>query len=96
MDRGYEYLAVVQCSRITRRRESMAKEGKRTTIKREDAERLGVVEFEGGQSQLYRQSSNADGSVRLELDTFRGPRLALYGFFDPGDEFIEVDRERLD
>ncbi len=74
----------------------MTEEGKPTGIKREDVDKLGVVEFEGGRAQLYRQSTQEDGSVRLELDTFRGPRLALYGFFDPGEEFIEVDREWLD
>lgn len=69
----------------------MTEEGKPTGIKREDVDKLGVVEFEGGRAQLYRQNTYGDGSVRLELDTFRGPRLALYGYYGRDDEFVEVD-----
>ena len=72
----------------------MLEEGKPTGIKRDDIERLGAVEFEGGRAQLWRQN-RTNGSVRLELETFTGLRLALYGYYVRG-EFVEVDRQRLD
>lgn len=78
-----------------RRRESIVEEGKRTGIKREDAERLGMVTFEGRRAQLYRANTDTEGRVRIELDDFEGPRIALYGYYDGEDWFVETDRRRL-
>ena len=72
----------------------MAEEGRPTGITRDDVARLGAVEFEEGRAQLWRQS-RVNGSVRLELETFTGLRIALYGYYVRG-EFVEVDRQRLD
>ncbi len=75
----------------------MPEEGSSTGIYHRDVDDLGVVEFEGRQAQLYGCYESGDGNVRLELDTFSGsgPRLALYGYYGRGDEFLEVHRERL-
>ncbi len=73
----------------------MSEEGKPPGINIEDVENLGVVEFEGQRAQLFRRDSDGEGRFRLELETSRGVRFALYGYFVRGGEFVEVDRERL-
>ncbi len=70
-------------------------EGRPTGIRRQDAESLAVVTFEGRRGvRLYDKHEDERG-VFLELDPHEGPRLALYGYFD-GDEFMEVNREPID
>lgn len=73
----------------------MPEEGRATGIKREDVSRLGAVEFEGRQVQLYGEDRDEEGRFRLELETPGGSRVALYGYYAQDGEFFEVDRERL-
>ncbi len=71
-------------------------EGRPTGIKRQDVESLGFVTYKGRRGvQLYSKHEDERGDILIKLDTHEGLRLALYGYFD-GDDFMEVDCERID
>jgi hypothetical protein len=72
----------------------MTAEGKPTGIRRGEFDERQGFEFEG-ERWFFRNQSNTNRGVYLELKSSGGRRIALYGYWGRGSEFMEVDRKRL-
>jgi hypothetical protein len=77
----------------------MTEEGRPTGISREDAKDPGrIVDFEGQRAEVFHfsEKSSMFAARRAQLVLDRSDeRLVLWGYFR-GDEFMEVERERLE
>lgn len=73
----------------------MAEEGKRTGITEQQLSRMGKVNYEGREAQIFNYERSLDdmsATVRLVIEQVE--HWWLYGYISKEREFMELDRER--